>query len=446
MTDLPLSEEVIRSIPTFCFPENAKVYRNKPENSVHYLVFTDLSGNRTYATCLTFYKPYVLQKEDSENLNLSLEVKKTNLSSTKTRAYVPQCCILISKYPYFYSMKECLSCMVDNIERDIEEMFFFVKEFTYVLTLTPVPPPGNVSVILTLSAFQMQMILYPSDWPDTPVIDIPLHLVFLSFSIDNVLKIFTSILTEERIVFVSSSYGKLAVIMESFLNFILPFSWRFTYVPILSMSSLELLEAPGTFMMGCHSKHMEVVDQVEGLVVVNIDDDTVKINPEPSDNGGVEKTIPDVPVEPAQFFRKVAKAFRYQTDLDDVQRPFIYNLNEERKYRSRKIHQLNRQITLAFLELMVNLFRGVIRELKVDLCKFNVEAFKETIAETDKPFYDKVLQTDMFKTFLSERLAEKQDFWSDFGSKEPTICEKGWRPVRQLFKYACKVYKSTYTT
>ncbi|XP_071115089.1 DENN domain-containing protein 3-like [Haliotis cracherodii] len=417
MTNLPLSEEVIRSVPVFCFPENAKVYRHKPEKSVHFLVFTDLSGNKTFATCLTFYKPYILEKEDSENLKMSLETKKTCLSNSKTRAYLPQCCILISKYPYFYSMKECLSCMVDNIERETEGMFTYMKEFTYILTLTPVPPPGNVCVILTLPVFQMQMILYPSDWADMPVIDIPLYLVFLAFSIDNIFKIFTSILTEERVVFVSSRYGLLAVIMESFLNFILPFSWRFTYVPILSVSSLELLEAPGTFMMGCNSKHLEVVDQVEGLVVVNIDEGTVKINPEPSDNGGVEKTIPDVPVEPAQLFRKFAKGLRYQTDLNDVQRPFSYNLNEERKYRSRKMHQLNREITLAFLELMVNLFRGVIPELKLDLCKFNVEAFKETVAEADKPFYDKVLQTDMFKNFLSERLKEKQDFWSDYEAK-----------------------------
>ena len=49
---------------------------------------------------------------------------------------------------------------------------------------------------------------------------------------------------------------------QSFLYYILPMTWRFTYVPILSASSLELLEAPGTFMMGCHSKHLDVVEQV----------------------------------------------------------------------------------------------------------------------------------------------------------------------------------------
>ena len=55
--------------------------------------------------------------------------------------------------------------------------------------------------------------------------------------------------------------------LQSFLYFILPFRWRYTYVPILSTSSLELLEAPGTFMMGCHTRHLEVVEQVGSWVV-----------------------------------------------------------------------------------------------------------------------------------------------------------------------------------
>lgn len=26
-----------------------------------------------------------------------------------THCFMPQCCVLVSKYPYFYAMKECLS-------------------------------------------------------------------------------------------------------------------------------------------------------------------------------------------------------------------------------------------------------------------------------------------------------------------------------------------------
>jgi len=35
-----------------------------------------------------------------------------------------------------------------------------------------------------------------------------------------------------------------------------------TYVPILPLALLELLEAPGTFIMGCHSDHRDYIDRV----------------------------------------------------------------------------------------------------------------------------------------------------------------------------------------
>jgi len=45
-----------------------------------------------------------------------------------------------------------------------------------------------------------------------------------------------------------------------------PFEWRYSFVPILTNEALELLEAPGTFMMGCHSVHIKEVEQVSYFV------------------------------------------------------------------------------------------------------------------------------------------------------------------------------------
>jgi len=41
-----------------------------------------------------------------------------------------------------------------------------------------------------------------------------------------------------------------------------PFRWQLTYVPVLPLALLELLEAPGTFIMGCHASHKHFIDQV----------------------------------------------------------------------------------------------------------------------------------------------------------------------------------------
>ena len=53
------------------------------------------------------------------------------------------------------------------------------------------------------------------------------------------------------------------VLLQSFLHFLAPFKWRFTYVPILSNVMLDYVEAPGTFIMGCHSDHLS---QVRGFL------------------------------------------------------------------------------------------------------------------------------------------------------------------------------------
>ncbi|CAG5119296.1 unnamed protein product, partial [Candidula unifasciata] len=60
--DLPLSKDAIETISTFCFPDNAHIYADKPDNSIHFLVLTDVYHSKTYASCLTFYKPYWLAK------------------------------------------------------------------------------------------------------------------------------------------------------------------------------------------------------------------------------------------------------------------------------------------------------------------------------------------------------------------------------------------------
>ncbi|PVD32092.1 hypothetical protein C0Q70_07520 [Pomacea canaliculata] len=419
--DLPISEDVIRSLTTFCFPDNVKVYRECPEDSVHFLVLTDIAGNKTFATCITFYKPYIIELGSKCNLVITLDLKESSsLNSREVRGFFPQCCCVVSKAPYFYATKEILSCLISHVEHDMEEMYTFVKDFTYTMTMCPVPPAGNV--IVEMSVYNLSVMLYPAECAEKPVNDLPLHLVFLCFHADDVLRILSAVLMEQRIVFVSSNYALLTIIMESFLYYILPFRWRFTYVPILSATSLELLEAPGTFMMGCHTRHLDIVALVGGLVVVNVDEGTLSVNPETClspRRGSITNSniIPDVPQESANLFKKICKRVRFQLELSDVQRPFYYDIEQERMFRMKKCLQFNAEISFAFLELMVNLFRGVMPCLRVEVRQFNKQSFLESIEFTDKPFYEKVVTTDMFKMFIEDRLNERVDQWSEYEMK-----------------------------
>ena len=65
-----------------------------------------------------------------------------------------------------------------------------------------------------MSIYNLSVVLYPAECPEKPVNDIPLHLVFLCFHADDVLRIFSAVLMEQRIVFMSSNYALLTTIME----------------------------------------------------------------------------------------------------------------------------------------------------------------------------------------------------------------------------------------
>ncbi|XP_069130797.1 DENN domain-containing protein 3-like [Argopecten irradians] len=68
---------------------------------------------------------------------------------------------------------------------------------------------------------------------------------------------------------------------------------------------------------------------------------------------------------------------------------------------------------------MVNLFRGVLIELRPEHQTFNKQLFLESQgkSEEDKLFYREVLKKDMFKSFLDDRMKEKTDYWTEFERK-----------------------------
>ncbi|CAG2250960.1 DENND3 [Mytilus edulis] len=397
--EFPVSEEVIKSITTFCYPDGMKVFPEKRENFVHFLVLTDIMGNKTYATCLTFNRRFIIEKGEKSKIWMNLDTSSDDLEKQQVRCYIPHCCVLISKFPYFTVMKDALSYMVSRMEADPEEMNSHIKDITHTLTMTPIPLAGRLA-------------LYPPEKPDKPVIDIPLHLVFLCFNSNEILKILSAILLEERIVFISSSYALLTTIMQSFLYFILPFEWRYSFVPILTIEALELLEAPGTFMMGCHKIHRKEVEQIEGVVVVDIDEGSVAVNPviemTTNQSDSIESLIdiPEIPDEAAKLFSKVCKRALYQHDLVELQRPVCFDIRKRRKMEKLKVQQLNSSITAGCLELMVNLYRGVMSEIRLEHQRFNKQAFLDSIQGLDKKFYERQDKNNVL-LLLSRLTSEK---------------------------------------
>ncbi|KAF6739675.1 DENN domain-containing protein 3 [Oryzias melastigma] len=96
-------------------------------------------------------------------------------------------------------------------------------------------------------------------------------------------------------------------------------------------------------------------------------------------------------------------------DLDQCCRGSGTDINEQRDQRRAWQRRLNDDIQRLALELIVNLFRDVIYHLNYEHRVFHSEEFLKTRQPTEKPFYKKVLETQIFHSFLKDRLNKKAD-------------------------------------
>ncbi|KAG7261354.1 hypothetical protein CRUP_002495, partial [Coryphaenoides rupestris] len=313
------------------------------EEQFHFLVFTDVFGNRTHGVVMQYYRLIMEGTPVYQNGHGSFN---------STRLYAAYGFCLISKYPYYTALKDCMSCLLVQLRTcrlsDMEER---VKEFTAKLALVPIPPPGPLHVMFSLHP--LNIVLPSREQKDCPTVDLDLHIPLLCFRPPQLLQ-------EQRVVLFSADWARLTLVAESLLLFLKPMSWQQPYVPVLARGMLDFLMAPTAFLMGCHSSHFEeVAAETDDLILINIDAGSVSTSQ--CENVG----LPGIPAASAECFT--------ESCLD---------INEQRAQKRAWQSSLNADIQRVALELIVNIFRSV---------------------------WNKVLETHIFHFFLKDRLNRKMD-------------------------------------
>uniref|UniRef100_A0A8B9EVT1 DENN domain-containing protein 3 n=1 Tax=Amazona collaria TaxID=241587 RepID=A0A8B9EVT1_9PSIT len=387
--DITVPKDIdLLGLPQLCFPGGLYITSESKEDHIHFLVFTDVCGNRTYGAVAQYYQP--LQVCYFTHMPV---------------CFVPFAVCVISRYPYFNALKDCLSCLLVQLrplqDLDVEE---HIKEFSAKLFLIPSPPPGPLHLVFNMKP--LQIIIPSREDPDSPIIDLDLHLPLLCFRPEQVLQIMTCILTEQKIVFFSSDWALLTLVAECFMLYLHPLQWQHTFVPLLSRQMLDFVMAPTSFLMGCHTDHFEEVSmEIEDLVLINIDNGDIAH----SKMAEEEPEIPDVPAQAAEAFIKRVESLQLHYDLELCHLRASTDLGELQMRRRAWQQKLNTEVQQTALQLIVNIFREVKDHLNYEHRVFNSEEFLKTRAIGDQPFYRKVLETYMFHSFLKARLNRKMD-------------------------------------
>ncbi|KAL3060291.1 hypothetical protein OYC64_014785 [Pagothenia borchgrevinki] len=384
----------LMALPQLCFPGGLQVTNEQKDEQFHFLVFTDVFGNKTHGVVMHCYRPIL------EGTSIFQNGAGSSKFSKLFSAY--GICI-ISKYPYFTAIKDCLSCLLIQLRTcrlsDMEER---VKEFAAKLSLVPIPPPGQLHLMFTLRP--LTIVLPSRENKDHPAIDLDLHLPFFCFRPQQLLQVLSCLLQEQQVVLFSADWARLTLVAESFLLFLQPLLWQQPYVPVLARGMLDFLMAPTAFLMGCHLSHFEeVAAETDHLILINIDNGSV------SSSCSETLDLPEIPPAAADCFTQRCQALQIHFDLHQCNHASCSDISEQRAQRRAWQHNLNHDIQRITLELMVNIFRDVSGHLNYEHRVFNSQEFLKTREPAEQLFYKRVLDTHIFHSFLKDRLNRKID-------------------------------------
>ena len=102
--------------------------------------------------------------------------------------------------------------------------------------------------------------------------------------LDTIIKIFSSILYEQKLIFIGNELGPLTRLINTFITLLYPFSWPHTYIPILPTLMLDVIQAPTPYIIGilrsCEpylSNNDDFLSQENSdILIVDIDHDRIR--------------------------------------------------------------------------------------------------------------------------------------------------------------------------
>lgn len=139
-----------------------------------------------------------------------------------------------------------------------------------------VPPPGGPQIHFNISPKDKQFLQPPASGT-LPVTGTTVTRLFLQLGIKNTLTVFSAALTDQKVLFQSSSHARLSEACHALTSLMFPFRYSYVYIPILPASLVEVLSSPTLFIMGVHSSLVGQVPELMDVVVADLDGGSVYV-------------------------------------------------------------------------------------------------------------------------------------------------------------------------
>uniref|UniRef100_A0A3Q3R220 UDENN domain-containing protein n=1 Tax=Monopterus albus TaxID=43700 RepID=A0A3Q3R220_MONAL len=227
-----VSQEVLQTIPKFCFPFDNQVGQNFT------FVLTDIDSKQRFGFC---------------RLTQGCRV----------------CICLLSYLPWFEIYYKLLNTLADYLtkqqENDLNDMLHSLYDLPVPKPFTPV----NLSVT----------VCYIPPYISVPVcLQRNLTEYFVAVDVNNMLQLYASMLHERRIIITSSKLSTLTACVHGAAALLFPMYWQHIFIPVLPPHLLDYCCAPMPYFVGVHLSLLERVRSrsLEDVVILNVDTNTLE--------------------------------------------------------------------------------------------------------------------------------------------------------------------------
>ncbi|ERE74299.1 DENN domain-containing protein 1A-like protein [Cricetulus griseus] len=350
-------QEVLQSVPKFCFPFDVERASQNQVGQHFTFVLTDIESKQRFGFC-----------------------RLTSGGSI--------CLCILSYLPWFEVYYKLLNTLADYLAKELEDD---LNETLKSLYNQPVPKanmPVNLSVNQELFIASEQVLKdQPSLMPHScfiapditglPTIPESRNLTeyFVAVDVNNMLRLYASMLHERRIIITSSKLSTLTACLHGSAALLYPMYWQHIYIPVLPPHLLDYCCAPMPYLIGIHSSLIERVKNrsLEDVVVLNVDTNTLE----------------------SPF-----------NDLSNLPSDVVSALKNKLKKQSTATGD---GVARAFLRAQAALFgsyRDALRYKPGEPITFCEESFVKHRSSVMKQFLETAVNLQLFKQFIDGRLAK----------------------------------------
>ncbi|KAJ7969656.1 Denn domain and wd repeat-containing protein scd1 [Quillaja saponaria] len=328
------------------------------------IVLTEGDGSKIYVSCIAFRDPV------SEDIAESYRIPPNS--------FADKCICLVSRSPSFRAIRSALEELFTLCFSPNGSSKPLWDVIAYMVSNVPLPTPGKERVLFAIEDCLLSVEAPPKD--GLPHADISFQPLVQCLDIDNLIKLFTAVLLERRILLRSNKYSLLTLVSEAICHLIYPFRWQHVYIPLLFFSGVDYIDAPTPYMMGLHSGVDTSTLTMDGVVVVDLEYNCITTTEE----------IPSIPEPELSCLRgELMKLLQPNVVGIDEMKAGIYSVSEHYIKSGSKHWRDDNDLQLRFLFLkffasVLSGYRNFIENPATHV--FNAQAFlKKRSRSTSQP-------------------------------------------------------------